>query len=100
MKKNLKIRYQRGNQNPYIEEQQKTQRPKEKAQMDKQRSIKHTQKTSLRDLPLIFAFYCYIIFFYIYGAKVKIGEKTPTKYQKSKKDKENELMYRGRIIRC
>jgi hypothetical protein len=81
-----------GNQNPYIEEQT-TQRPKEKAEKDKQRSIKHTQKTSLRDLPLIFAFYCYFIFFYIYGAKVKIVEKNPTKYKKSKKDKENELMY-------
>ena len=30
-------RYQRGNQNPYIEEEQKTQWPKEKVQKDKQR---------------------------------------------------------------
>ena len=34
-------RYQRGNQNPYIEEQT-TQWPKEKVQKDKQRSTKHT----------------------------------------------------------
>jgi len=31
-------RYQRGNQNPYIEEEQTTQWPKEKVQKDKQRS--------------------------------------------------------------
>jgi hypothetical protein len=31
----------RGNQNPYIEEEQTTQRPKEKVQKDKQRSTKH-----------------------------------------------------------
>ena len=37
-------RYQRGNQNPYIEEEQTTQWPKEKAQKDKQRSTKHTYK--------------------------------------------------------
>ena len=30
-------RYQRGNQNPYIEEEQTTQWPKEKVQTDKQR---------------------------------------------------------------
>jgi hypothetical protein len=30
-----------GNQNPYIEEEQTTQRPKEKEQKDKQQSIKH-----------------------------------------------------------
>ena len=35
-------RYQRGNQNPYIEEEQTTQWPKEKVQKDKQRSTKHT----------------------------------------------------------
>jgi hypothetical protein len=33
--------YQRGNQNPYIEEGQTTQWPKEKGQKDKQRSTKH-----------------------------------------------------------
>jgi hypothetical protein len=38
-------RYQRGNQNPYIEEEQKTQWPREKVQKDKQRSAKHTYKT-------------------------------------------------------
>jgi hypothetical protein len=34
-------RYQRGNQNPCIEEEQTTQWPKEKVQKDKQRSTKH-----------------------------------------------------------
>ena len=38
-------RYQRGNQNPYIEEEQTTQWPKEKVQKNKQRSTKHTYKT-------------------------------------------------------
>jgi hypothetical protein len=38
-------RYQRDNQNPYIEEEQTTQWPKEKVQKDKQRSTKHTYKT-------------------------------------------------------
>jgi hypothetical protein len=38
-------RYQRGNQNPYIEEEQTTQWPKEKVHKDKQRSTKHTHKT-------------------------------------------------------
>ena len=41
-------RYQRGNQNPYIEEEQTTQWSKEKVQQDKQRSIKHTYKTKDR----------------------------------------------------
>jgi hypothetical protein len=41
-------RYLRGNQNPYIEEEQTTQWPKEKVQKDKQRSIKHTYKTKDR----------------------------------------------------
>ena len=40
-------RYQRGNQNPYIEEEQTTQWPK-KVQKDKQRSTKHTYKTKDR----------------------------------------------------
>jgi hypothetical protein len=40
-------RYQRGNQNQNIAEQT-TQRPKEKVQKDKQRSIKHTYKTKDR----------------------------------------------------
>jgi hypothetical protein len=35
----------RGNPNPFIEEEQATQWPKEKAQKDKQRSTKHTYKT-------------------------------------------------------
>ena len=41
-------KYQRGNQNPYIEEEQTTQWPKEKVQKDKQRSTKHTYKTKDR----------------------------------------------------
>ena len=41
-------RYQRGNQNLYIEEEQTTQWPKEKEQKDKQRSTKHTHKTKDR----------------------------------------------------
>ena len=41
-------RYQRGNQNPYIEKEQKTQWLKEKVQKDKQRSTKHTHKTKDR----------------------------------------------------
>jgi len=45
-KKSLKI-YQRGNQNPKIEEQA-TQWPNEIGQKDKQRSTKHTHKTKDR----------------------------------------------------
>jgi hypothetical protein len=41
-------RYQKGNQNPYIEEEQKTKWPKEKVQKDKQRSTKHAYKTKDR----------------------------------------------------
>jgi len=41
-------RYQRGNQNPYIEEEQITQWPKVKVQNGKQRSTKHTYKTKDR----------------------------------------------------
>ena len=41
-------RYQTGNQNPYIEEQQTTQWPKEKLQKDNQRSTKFTHKTKDR----------------------------------------------------
>ena len=37
-----------GNQNPYIEEEQTTQWPKEKVQKDKQRSTKHTHTTKYR----------------------------------------------------
>jgi hypothetical protein len=37
-----------GNQNPYIEEEQTTQWPKEKLQKDKQLSRKHTYKTKDR----------------------------------------------------
>jgi hypothetical protein len=42
------VLYQRGNQKPYIEEEQTTQWPKEKVQKDKQRSTKHTYKTKDR----------------------------------------------------
>jgi hypothetical protein len=38
----------RVNQNPYIEEEQIIQWPKEKVQKDKQRSKKHTYKTKYR----------------------------------------------------
>jgi hypothetical protein len=37
--------YQRGNHNPYIEEEETTQWQKEKVHEDKQRSIKHTYTT-------------------------------------------------------
>ena len=42
-KKSLK--YQRGNKNPYIEEEQKTQGSKDKVQQKKPRSTKHTYKS-------------------------------------------------------
>ena len=41
-------RYQWGNQNPLIEDEQTTQWPKEKGQKDKQQSTKHTYKTKDR----------------------------------------------------
>ena len=41
-------RYQRGNQNQNIEDDQTTQWPKEKIQKDKQRSTKHTHNTKDR----------------------------------------------------
>ena len=41
-------RYQMGNQNRYIEEEQTTQWPKEKVQKNKQGSTKHTYKTKVR----------------------------------------------------
>jgi hypothetical protein len=41
-------RCERDNQNPYIEEKQTTQWPKEKVQKYKQRSTKHTYKTKVR----------------------------------------------------
>jgi hypothetical protein len=44
----MATRYQRGNQNLYIEEEQTIQWPQEKVQKDKQRSIKYTQKTKDR----------------------------------------------------
>jgi hypothetical protein len=40
--------YQKGYQNPYIEEEQTTQWPEEKVQKDKKRSTKHTYKTKDR----------------------------------------------------
>ena len=39
-------RYQRGNHNPYIEEEQTTQWPKEKRKQDKQRSTEHIKHTT------------------------------------------------------
>ena len=47
IKKSLKIP-KGGNQNPYNEEEQTTQWPKEKGQNDKQRSTKHIYKTKDR----------------------------------------------------
>jgi hypothetical protein len=41
-------RYQKGNQNPLIEEGHTTQWPKEKGQKEKHRSTKHTHKTKVR----------------------------------------------------
>ena len=40
-------RYQRGNQNPYIEEEQKTQWPKEIGQKDK-KSVKKSNKSRIK----------------------------------------------------
>ena len=40
-------RYQRGKQNPYIEEEQTTQWPKENVQKSTQRSTKHTYKIKI-----------------------------------------------------
>ena len=42
------LKHQRGNQNPYMEEEQTTHWSKEKVQKDKQRSTKHTDKTEDR----------------------------------------------------
>jgi hypothetical protein len=44
--KSLKI--PKGYHNPYIDEEQTTQWPKEKEHMNRQRSTKHTQKTKDR----------------------------------------------------
>ena len=44
VERGLVLRYQRGNQNPYIEEQT----PRRKSTKDKQRSTKHTHKTNYR----------------------------------------------------
>jgi hypothetical protein len=41
-------RYQKNNQNPYIEEEQTTKWPSDKVQNDKQRSTKHKYKTKDR----------------------------------------------------
>ena len=54
-------RYQRGNQNLYIEEEQKTQWPKEKGQKDKQQSTKHTHKTKDRVTRTLLTFACYAV---------------------------------------
>jgi hypothetical protein len=42
------VKIQRGNQNPFIEEEQTTQWPKERVQKNKQRSTKHAYKTKDR----------------------------------------------------
>jgi hypothetical protein len=54
-------RYQRGNQNLYIEEEQKTQWPKENGQKDKQQSTKHTHKTKDRVTRTLLKFACYAV---------------------------------------
>ena len=41
----MTTKHQRGNQNPYIKEEQTTKWPKEKGQKVKQRSTKHTHRT-------------------------------------------------------
>ena len=47
MKKSLK-KPKRGNQNPYIKEEQTTQWPKEKVKKNKQRSTKHAHESMSR----------------------------------------------------
>ena len=42
------LKTSKGNQNPYIEEEQTTQWPTKKVQKDKQQSTKHTYKTKYR----------------------------------------------------
>jgi hypothetical protein len=54
--KSLKI-LKGGNQNPYIEEEQTTQWPKEKVQNDKQRSTKQTYLTKDRVTMYIFVLF-------------------------------------------
>jgi len=49
-------KYQSGDQNPYIEEEQTTQWPKEIEQKDKQRSTKHTYQV-LFDVNYIVPFF-------------------------------------------
>jgi len=53
-------RYQRGNQNPYIEKEQTTLWPKENVQKGKQRSTKHKHKTKdrLTRTPLVVSSSC------------------------------------------
>ena len=71
LKKILVIRrvriYQRGNHNPYIEEEQTTQWPKENVQKDKQRSTKHAHKTKkciMKFCELKYLFYFLFSFFF------------------------------------
>ena len=57
------LRFQRGNQNPHIEEEQTTQRQKGNVQKDKQQSTKHTLKTKDRvnnDLMQVEFIYCVV----------------------------------------
>ena len=77
--------YQRGNQNPYIEEEQTTQWTKEKWQKDKQRSTKHTYKskdpsnTNNSYLMLVIPetsrvyYISYLLFHYIKHLSVSLG---------------------------
>ena len=46
-------RYQTGNQNPYIEEEQTTQWLKENVQKDKQRSTNHTHQAKIYTVNLV-----------------------------------------------
>jgi hypothetical protein len=50
-----------GNQNLYVDEEQKTQWPKEKLQKDKQQSTKHTHKTKDRVTRTLLKFACHAV---------------------------------------
>ena len=55
-------RYQRGNQNQYIEDEQTTHWPKEKVQKDKQRYTKHTYETKDRVTRTQLIYVCHFLF--------------------------------------
>ena len=83
--------YQRGSQNPYIEEEQTTQWPKEQIQKDKQESRKHTDKTKHRvtrtlleqgvkkHIHYIYGRYIIICIFLINGNRFIARNKNPIK---------------------